>query len=79
MKLHNVMRKIIVIPNRYGQVRRDPRQHQGSRPLPRRLLRQLRQSLPHHTCLGMIDGLLGSRGFDVNMKSSRVCLIRTNQ
>ena len=73
------MRKIIVIPNSNGQVRRDPRQHQGSRPLPRRLLRQLRQSLPHHACLGMIDGLLGSRVFDVNVISSRVCLIGANQ
>ena len=66
------MRKIIVIPNSNGQVRRDPRQHQGSRPLPRRLLRQLRQSPPHHTSLEMIDGLLRSRVFDVNVKFSRV-------
>ena len=72
------MKIFIVIPNRDGQERRGPRQHPGSRPLSRRLLRQLRQSLPHHTCLGMIDGLLRSRVFDVNVRFSRVCLIRAN-
>ena len=73
------MRKIIVTPNRVGQARRGPRPHRGSRPLPRRLLRQLRQSPPHHTSLEMIDGLLRSRVFDVNVKFSRICLIRAYQ